>query len=148
MAKEVEVWEVLEKIGYKPREKQSIVVTYAPKNLSGRFARFFDSQFYVLQICEEELVLVPIDKTWLNLKKEVTLSISFDEIQFVNIDRQGLNYEILIKMDEDLIRLFAQGKALSEFRTSGTLAGQINFAKNWHKENLDATISALESLSA
>lgn len=73
MAKEVEVWEVLERIGYKPREKQSIVVTYAPKNLSGRFVRFFESQFYVLQICEEELVLVPFDKTWLNLKKEVTL---------------------------------------------------------------------------
>lgn len=147
MAKEIEVWEILRDAGYTPIKNQSIIVAYTPAELSSNIAKFFEQQFYVLQICENELVLVPFGSISLNLKKEGTLALPFDTIQEVQVEQQRLNVVITIVTETDTIKLTAQQKLLSEFRSSGVLAGQINFMKNWHKENFDETIGALMALS-
>lgn len=147
MAKEIEVWEILRDAGYTPIKNQSIIVAYTPAELSSNIANFFEQQFYVLQICENELVLVPFGSISLNLKKEGTLALPFDTIQEVQVEKQRLNVVITIVTETDTIKLTAQQKLLSEFRSSGVLAGQINFMKNWHKENFDETIAALMALS-
>ena len=64
MAKEAKVWEVIKNAGYEPIENKSIIVSYAPENLSDAIVKFLglDNQFFVLQICRDELVLVPFGR--------------------------------------------------------------------------------------
>ena len=62
---------------------RATIVSYAPENLSDAIVKFLglDNQFFVLQICRDELVLVPIGRFSMELKREVTLSIPFSEIK-------------------------------------------------------------------
>ena len=47
MAKEAKVWEVIKNAGYEPIENKSIIVSYAPENLSDAIVKFLglDNQF-------------------------------------------------------------------------------------------------------
>ena len=56
MPKETTVWEIIRQAGYDPIENQSIIVSYAPANLSDAIAKFFtvSTEFFVLQICRED----------------------------------------------------------------------------------------------
>ena len=85
MAKETEIREIIKSAGYEPVEDRCIIVSYAPENLSDAIVKFFgvSTEFFVLQICENELVLVPFGKLDWGLKKEVTLAIPFDEISIL-----------------------------------------------------------------
>ena len=40
MAKEAKVWEVIKNAGYEPIENKSIIVSYAPENLSDAIVKF------------------------------------------------------------------------------------------------------------
>ena len=93
MAKEAKVWEVIKNAGYEPIENKSIIVSYAPENLSDAIVKFLglDNHFFVLQICRDELVLVPFGRFSMELKREVTLSIPFSEIKGLEISEKGLN---------------------------------------------------------
>ena len=154
MPRETNIWEIIKAAGYEPIEKRSIVVSYASSNLSDAIIKFFTEakEFFVLQICREELVLVPYGKISWGLKKEVTMSIPFSDIQKIEVEPAGLNYHLII--DNKIVRntLSTQQKELSDFRSSGLLGyeGSKNwkrlFMRNWHKENLDATLEALKAI--
>lgn len=148
MATEKKVFEIIKEAGFEPIEDKGIVVKYAPENLSAKIANFFSMEFYVLQLCKDELVLVPFSTITAGLKKEVTLQIPYSTIKFVAVTEDMLNYQIAITTDTDTIRLTAQQKELSDFRSTGMLAFYNDGLKmsNWHKENLDGTLEALKNI--
>ena len=159
MPSEKIVHNILKKAGYSPMDDRSIIVTYAPANLSEKISRFFSNEFFVLQMCESSLVLLPFGRMSFMLKKNVTLEIPYTRIHKVEIKEDLLNWRIELDTDDGLIALLAQQKELSEFRTSGTLSvGMSGFGSgimgkgplktaNWHRTNLDATLDSLKALS-
>lgn len=146
MAAEKKVFEIIKEAGFEPIEDKGIVVKYAPENLSAKIANFFSMEFYVLQLCEDELVLIPFSTITASLKEEVTLRIPYSAIRAVNVTEDLLNYQIAITTDTDTIRLTAQQKELSGFRSAGMLAFYNDGLKmsNWHAENLEGTLEALK----
>ena len=142
-----EVRKFIQEAGYEPLEGRCIIVKYAPANLSEQFAAFFNSEFYVLQMCEHEIVLLPFNTTWGNLRKDVSLVLPYGDIQSVKLEDAMLNTVITICTGSDVIRLTTQQAELSDLRSSGIYASIYagNF-KNWHKENLDGTLKALTAL--
>lgn len=152
------VTEFVREAGYNPIPDRAIIVTYAPANLSEKIARFFSNEFFALQMCEKSLVLLPFGRMSFMLKKNVALEIPYTSIRRVEIKEDMLNWRIELDTDDGLIALSAQQKELSEFRISGTLsvgmsgfgsgiggAGPLKTA-NWHRANLDATLTALKAL--
>lgn len=148
MARDDKVWRFAQEAGYGPMENRCIIVQYALRNLSEKIAKFFQSnQFYVLQMCKSELILLPFDALS-NLKKDVALVLPYQDIRAVSLADEMLNTVITIQTDTDTIRLSAQQEALSDYRTSGVYATQyIGGIKNWHKENLEDTLKALMELN-
>lgn len=145
MSKEVQKF--VQEAGYKPLEDRYIIVKYAPANLSEQFAAFFNSEFYVLQMCEHEIVLLPFSTTWGNLRKDVSLVLPYGDIQSVELEDAAFNTVITIRTVSDTIRLTTQQAALSDLRTSGYYASVFAGSfKNWHKENLEGTLAALKGL--
>ena len=140
MAKEAKVWEIIREAGFEPIENKSIIVSYAPANLSDAIVRF------VLQICRDELVLVPFGRLDWGLKKDAALVIPFSEIMDVEIKEAALNYHITIRTEKDVITLSAQQKELSALRSSGMLGGSLTEG-NWHSENLDSTLQMLQEIA-
>ena len=61
-----EVKKFVQELGYQPLEDRCIIIKYAPENLSEQIMAFFNSEFYVLQMCEHEIVLLPFNTTWGN----------------------------------------------------------------------------------
>ena len=149
MATEKKVFEIIKEAGFNPIDNKGIVVKFAPDNLSAKIAKFFSMEFYVSQLCNDELVLVPFSTITAGLKKEVTLQIPYSEIKSVEITEDMLNYQIAIITDTDTIRLTAQQKELSGFRSTGMLAFYNDGLKvsNWHKENLDGTLKMLSDIA-
>ena len=147
MSKEVKKF--VQEAGYEPLEDRCIIVKYAPANLSEQFAAFFNSEFYVLQMCEHEIVLLPFNTTWGNLRKDVSLVLPYGDIQSVELEDAMLNTVITIQTRSDTIRLTTQQAELSDLRSSGIYASIYSgFFKNWHKENLDGTLAELKGLGS
>lgn len=148
MATEKKIFEIIKAAGFEPIENKGIVVKCAPENLSAKLAGFFRMEFYVLQLCKDELVLIPFSTMSASLKKEVTLQIPYSAIQSVDVAEDMLNYRISITTDTDTIRLTAQQKELSGFRSAGMLAFYNDGLKmsNWHQENLDGTLETLKNI--
>lgn len=147
MSKQTTVWEVIKNAGYEPIENRNIIVSYAPANLSESVIKFLqlDNEFFVLQLCAKELVLVPYAKMMGGLKREVAMEIPYETIESIDVSTFGFNYIITIKTKQDELRLSVQQKELSDLRSSAFLAYEM-FGKNWHKINLDATLDALRKL--
>ena len=147
MAKQTIIWEIIKDAGYEPIENRNIIVSYAPANISDSIAKFLQcsNEFFVLQICKDELVLVPFSKMTRGLKREVALAIPFNTIESIDVTPSALNYIITIKTKDNELRLSTQQKELSDFRVSSVLANE-NLGKNWHKINLDETLDALREL--
>ncbi len=142
-----EVQKFVQEAGYQPLEDRCIIVKYAPANLSEQFAAFFNSEFYVLQMCEHEIVLLPFNTTWGNLRKDVSLVLPYGDIQSVELEDAMLNTLVTIRTGSDVIRLTTQQAELSDLRSSGIYASiYAGYFKNWHKENLDDTLKALKAL--
>lgn len=142
-----EVQKFTQAAGYKPLEDRCIIVKYAPENLSEQITAFFNSEFYVLQMCEHEIILLPFNTTWGNLRKDVSLVLPYGDIQWVELKDDMLNTVITIRTESDTIRLTTQQAELSDLRSSGIYASIYSgFFKNWHKENLDNTLKALKAL--
>ena len=125
----------------------------APDNLSEKIVSFLKSfvecDMCVLQMCENELILLPFDPVWTSLRKEATLVLPYEDIESVELADDLLNTVITIRTGDDEIRLTTQQKALSDFRMSGLHATQYAGGyKNWHKENMDGTLKALTALGA
>ena len=142
-----EVKKFVQELGYQPLEDRCIIIKYAPENLSEQIMAFFNSEFYVLQMCEHEIVLLPFNTTWGNLRKDISLVLPYEDIQSVELEDVKLNTVITIRTGSDTIRLTAQQAELSDLRSSGIYATiYAGFFKNWHKENLDGTLKALTEL--
>ena len=142
-----EVQKFTQEAGYKPLEDRCIIVKYAPENLSEQITAFFNSEFYVLQMCEHEIILLPFNTTWGNLRKDVSLVLPYGDIQWVELKDDMLNTVITIRTESDTIRLTTQQAELSDLRSSGIYDSIYSgFFKNWHKENLDGTLKALTEL--
>ena len=144
-----EVTKFTQEAGYKPLEDRCIIVKYAPENLSEQITAFFNSEFYVLQMCEHEIVLLPFNTTWGNLRKDISLVLPYEDIRSVELEDVKLNTVITIRTMSDTIRLTTQQAELSDLRSSGIYASIYSgFFKNWHKENLDDTLAALKKLGS
>ena len=145
MAKEVQKF--IQEAGYQPLEDRCIIVKYAPANLSEQVTAFFKAEFYVLQMCEHEIVLLPFNTIWHNLRKDVSLVLPYGDIQSVELEDVKFNTVITIRTRSDIIRLTTQQAALSDLRSSRVYATMYAGSfRNWHKENLDGTLKALAEL--
>lgn len=151
MAHENKIKQFAQEAGYEPLEGRCIIVRPAPDNLSEKIVSFLKSfvecDMCVLQMCKNELILLPFDPMWASLRKDVSLVLPYEKIQSVELGEDLLNTLITIRTDDDEIRLTTQQAALSDFRTTGLHATQyVGGYKNWHKENLDGTLQALKGL--
>ncbi|MCB7306114.1 hypothetical protein NE683_14085 [Bariatricus massiliensis] len=159
MATEKTIHQYLKEAGFEPVENKAIIVKYAPSDtLSEKLASFFSTEYYVLQMCKSELVLIPVRAMSTTLKKDIALQLSYSSIHSVEVKAEKTNYAIAIMTDTDTIHLLSQKKELSEFRSSGTLATGQSFLNigamgtmltkplNWHRENIDDTLQMLQSL--
>lgn len=166
MASEKNVSKIIKELGYEPKEHACIVVNYAPDDsLGSKLSHFFTLEYYIMQLCEEEIVFIPLQAIFfagMFPKKEIALRIPYDTLQSVKITEveKTLNYEVTLTTDTDTIRLSVQKKEWSEFRSAGTIATGNSFLSvgglavnskdgksiNWHRQNLDNTFSLLQKL--
>lgn len=151
MAREIKILENLRELGYRPVENTAILVKYSAPNLSAKLINFFNFEYYVLQICEGELVIIPFSTMTGLIKKEVTLSLPFSSIKQVTIQEKGFDYHIAIDTTDGMIQLVTQQKELADFRISSSYANDsfLGFgSKNWHKENLEGTLTQLQEIKS
>ncbi|MBD5507643.1 MAG: hypothetical protein HDR05_06265 [Lachnospiraceae bacterium] len=152
MANTKRINQVLEKLSYQPEEGKTIVVSYAPENLSDRIRRFFEgifsyNNFYALSFCKESIVLLPFSAYWPDVKKKVALELPFSSIRGVEVSESGLDYRIDIQLDNEVISLMTQQAELSAHRASGCLSIEdYTFVHNWHTKNLKGTLQVLQGL--
>lgn len=152
MAKEEKVLEKVRNLGFIPEEDMTIIVKYRSDNLAGKIEDFFSGDFYILQICLKEIMLLKINinkLTWImNISEEDVLVINKEDIEYVEISDGEFNYSIDIKTKDSLIKLTSQVKALSGWRSSGGLTADNIFdsRKNWHSENIEATLEELSKI--
>ena len=72
MAKETKVWKILKEAGFEPIEDLTIIVKYAPANLSAKITDFFIWIFTFFSSVKMKLFWFPINQLAM-LKKEVAL---------------------------------------------------------------------------
>lgn len=135
----------LVEIGLEPVGNRAILVEYAPNdNLGDKLANFFSLECYILQMCKNELVLIPIHTRVVagavascSLENKVALQLSYSSIQSVKITEKGINYMVSITTDTETIRLLSPKKGVSTFM--GAVGA-------WHMNNIDDTLQMLRSL--
>ncbi len=141
--------EQIRDMGYRPKEGQTILVKYFGENLSQQVIDFVLAEHYVLQICDEEILLFQLSNTGSGIKEEVHQAIRIEDIVSVTVENYLMNYKISIACKEDTVVLSTQQKELSGMRFSGLISiGSEPGVKNWHADNLDATLAALQALTA
>lgn len=148
MAREEKVREYAIKAGYAPLEGRCIIVKGAAGDLSEKIVRFFElCDVAVLQMCEGEVILLPFDPHWATLEEGASLVVPYSEIESVKLVDDLLNVIIDIQTNSGGVRLTTQQKGLSDVRLSGIYASQYAGGyRNWHAENVDATLKALSEL--
>lgn len=137
----------LMEIGLEPVGNRAILVEYAPNdNLGDKLAHFFSSKTYILQMCKNELVLIPVHMrvaagtvAYYSLENKVALQLSYSSVQSVEITEKGTNYMVSITTDTDTIRLLSQKKWVGAF---------MGATGRWHRNNMDDTLQMLKSLQA
>lgn len=125
MANTKRINQILEKIGFEAQEGKTIVVSYAPVNLSDRIVKLLS----------------------FNKGKEGVLELPYSSIRGVNVSESGLSYRIDIQLENEVISLMAQQAELSAFRMSGMYSLEDwTFINNWHAKNLKGTLKALKEI--
>ena len=120
MAREEKVWEYAIEAGYAPLEDRCIIVKGAAGDLSEKIVRFFETwDVAVLQMCENELILLPFESFWGTLERDVSLVIPYADIESVKLINDLLNVVIDIETSSGAVRLTTQQKELSDLRLSG-----------------------------
>lgn len=147
-AREEKVWEYAVDAGFTPLEDRCIIVKGAAGDLSEKIVRFFETcDVAVLQMCENELILLPFSPLWATLERDVTLVVPYEDIESVKLVDDLLNVIIDIETRGGAVRLTTQQKELSDIRLSGIYATQYAGGfKNWHAENVNLTLQALSEL--
>ena len=139
--------EYLVEIGLEPVGNRAILVQYAPNdNLGDKLAHLFTSEPYILQMCKNELVLLPMHTRiavgtvlYYSLENKVALQLSYPSIQSVEVTEKGTNYMVAITTDTDTIRLLSPKKGVSAF---------MGATGAWHTNNIDDTLQMLKNLQA
>ena len=139
--------EYLVEIGLEPVGNRAILVQYAPNdNLGDKLAHLFTSEPYILQMCKNELVLLPMHTRiavgtvlYYSLENKVALQLSYPSIQSVEITEKGTNYMVAITTDTDTIHLLSPKKGVSAF---------MGATGAWHTNNIDDTLQMLKNLQA
>ena len=86
MAREEKVWEYVANAGFTPLEDRCIIVKGAAGDLSEKIVRFFETwDVAVLQMCENELVLLPFESFWGTLERDVSLVVPYADIESVKL---------------------------------------------------------------
>ena len=86
MAREEKVWEYAMDAGFTPLEDRCIIVKGAAGDLSEKIVRFFETwDMAVLQMCENELILLPFESFWGTLERDVSLVIPYADIESVKL---------------------------------------------------------------
>lgn len=137
----------LVEIGLEPIGNRAILVEYAPNdNLGDKLAHFFSSEPYILQMCKNELVLLPMHTRiavgtvlYYSLENKVALQLSYPSIQSVEVTEKGTNYMVAITTDTDTIHLLSPKKGVSAF---------MGATGAWHTNNIDDTLQMLKNLQA
>ena len=137
----------LAEIGLEPIGNRAILVEYAPNdNLGDKLAHFFSSEPYILQMCKNELVFIPMHMhvaagtvAYYSLENKVALQLSYSSIRSVEITEKGSNYMVSIATDTDTIRLQSPKKGVSAF---------LGATGVWHMNNIDDTLEMLKGLQA
>lgn len=135
----------LAEIGLEPVGNRAILVEYAPNDdLGDKLAHFFSSEPYILQMCKNELVLIPMHMhvaagtvAYYSLENKVALQLSYSSIQSVEMTEKGTNYMVSITTDTDTIRLLSPKKGVGAF---------MGATGRWHMNHLDDTLQMLKSL--
>ena len=133
--------------GLEPVGNRAILVEYAPNdNLGDKLAHFFGSEPYILQMCKNELVLIPVHMrvaagtvAYYSLENKVALQLSYSSVQSVEITEKGTNYMVSITTDTDTIRLLSPKKGVGAF---------MGATGRWHINNMGDTLQMLKSLQA
>lgn len=149
MATEAKVIAKLRELGVEPLEDSCIVVQYAPKNRSELISRFIYQiePFYVLQLCENDLVLAQMKWSGNVKDSEELLTIPFSMIKGLTVEESGLSYRIDIQLEDGDLELLAQQKELAFWRNSGILSqDNIWGTKSWHVDNLDGVLEKLQKI--
>ena len=142
MAREEKVWEYAMDAGFTPLEDRCIIVKGAAGDLSEKIVRLA-----VLQMCENELILLPFESFWGTLDRNVSLVVPYADIESVKLFDDLLNVVVDIETSTGGVRLTTQQKELSDLRLSGIYATQYAGGyKNWHAENVKPTLQALSEL--
>ena len=137
----------LVEIGLEPIGNRAILVEYAPNdNLGDKLAHFFSSEPYILQMCKNELVLIPMHMrvvagtvAYYSLENKVALQLSYSSVQSVEITEKGTNYMVSITTDTDTICLLSPKKGVSAF---------MGATGRWHMNNMDDTLQMLLNIPA
>ena len=117
MAREEKVWEYAMDAGFTPLEDRCIIVKGAAGDLSEKIVRFFETwDMAVLQMCENELILLPFESFWGTLERDVSLVIPYADIESVKLIDDLLNVVIDIETSTGGVRLTTQQKELSDLR--------------------------------
>ena len=120
MAREERGWEYAVDTGFTPLEDRCIIVKGAAGDLSEKIVRFFETcDVAVLQMCENELILLPFSPLWATLERDVTLVVPYEDIESVKLVDDLLNVIIDIETRGGAVRLTTQQKELSDIRLSG-----------------------------
>lgn len=154
MANTKRINQILEKIGFEAQEGKTIVVSYAPVNLSDRIVKLLSfNNFYAFSLCKESIVLLPFSNNWADVRRDVVLGkegvleLPYSSIRGVNVSESGLSYRIDIQLENEVISLMAQQAELSAFRMSGMYSLEDwTFINNWHAKNLKGTLKALKEI--
>ena len=100
-------------------------------------------------MCENELILLPFESFWGTLERDVSLVVPYADIESVKLTDDLFNVIIDIETSGGSVRHTSQQKGLRDIRLSGIYASQYAGGyKNWHAENVDATLKALSELGS
>ena len=106
MAREEKVWEYAMNAGFTPLEDRCIIVKGAAGDLSEKIVRFFETwDMAVLQMCENELILLPFESFWGTLERDVSLVVPYADIESVKLTNDLLNVIIDIETSGGSVRL-------------------------------------------
>ena len=123
MAREEKVWEYAMDAGFTPLEDRCIIVKGAAGDLSEKIVRFFETwDMAVLQMCENELILLPFESFWGTLERDVSLVIPYADIESVKLIDDLLNVVIDIETSTGGVRLTTHVSATAKSAERATLS--------------------------
>ena len=116
------VWEYAMDAGFTPLEDRCIIVKGAAGDLSEKIVCFFETwDMAVLQMCENELILLPFESFWGTLERDVSLVIPYADIESVKLIDDLLNVVIDIETTTGGVRLTTHRLSQQGHRPHSTL---------------------------